>query len=118
VLDDLKRAASFADQTLLHANLQDCSDSRSVLAGLVKDLKLARRSVDNADTLFGCLKEMKAQTGGQQPGFVVVLENLPENPAFGLTERNAVLDAFREAGDYFFDQRTAFRVFYSVSKQQ
>ncbi len=118
VLDDLKRAANFADQTLLHANLQDCRDSCSVLAGLVKDLKLSRRSVDSADSLFGCLKEMKAQTGGQQPGFVVVLENLPENPAFGLTERNAVLDAFREAGDYFFDQRTAFRVFYSVSKQQ
>jgi Barstar (barnase inhibitor) len=118
VLEDLKKAANFADQTVLHANLKDCSDCTSVLAGLVKDLKLPRQSSESLGTLYGCLKEMKAFNGGEQPGFVVVLENLPENKAFGAIERNAVLDAFRDAGDFFFDQRTAFRVFYSVSKPQ
>jgi hypothetical protein len=47
---------------------------------------------------------------------VVVLENLPSTAAFGSKERDALLDVFREAADYFYDRDCAFRVFYSVAR--
>ena len=46
----------------------------------------------------------------------MILENLPDGGRFGQPERSALLDVFREAADYFYDEKTAFRVFYSVMK--
>jgi hypothetical protein len=38
---------------------------------------------------------------GQQPGFVVVLEQLPDNPRFDREAREQLLDVFRDAADFW-----------------
>ena len=54
-----------------------------------------------------------AQTAGQQPGFVVVLEQLPDNPRFDREAREQLLDVFRDAADFWAERRIPFRCFYS-----
>ncbi len=48
----------------------------------------------------------------------MILQNIPENNGFDAQARNALLDVFREAAGYFFDRKTAFRVFYSVARDK
>ena len=115
-LDDLKKAARYADQRLLHANLAASKDKKEVLAGLSKAFSLPRHFGNNLDALYDCMTDMKPLPDAEQPGFVVILENVPESQSFDAEARDALLDVFRDAADYFFDRRTAFRVFYSVAR--
>lgn len=115
-LDDLKKASRRADQKLLHVNLSDTRDKKSILSAIAKAFTLPAHFGHNLDALYDCLTDMTPTEGASDPGFVVILENMPDVPGFGAGERNAVLDVFREAADFFFDQKTAFRVFYSVHK--
>ena len=50
---------------------------------------------------------------GAQPGFVVVLEQLPDNPRFDREAREQLLDVFRDAADFWAERRIPFRCFYS-----
>jgi hypothetical protein len=50
---------------------------------------------------------------GAQPGFVVVLEQLPDNPRFDRDAREQLLDVFRDAADCWAERRIPFRCFYS-----
>ena len=68
----------------------------------------------NLDALYDCITDLKPLDGTEQPGFAVILQNLPGDPGFASDERDALLDVFRDAADFFFDKQTAFRVFYSV----
>jgi hypothetical protein len=52
---------------------------------------------------------------GSQPGFVVVLEQLPDNPRFDREARELLLDVFRDAADFWGEKRIAFRCFYSFA---
>jgi hypothetical protein len=52
---------------------------------------------------------------GTQPGFVVVLEQLPDNPRFDREAREQLLDVFRDAADFWAERRIAFRCFYSFA---
>ena len=64
------------------------------------------------------------RTSGTSNGFVFQDQNTVNRGCtteflggrFGQTERAALLDVFRDAADYFYDEKTAFRVFYSVQK--
>ena len=50
---------------------------------------------------------------GAQPGFVVVLEQLPDNPRFDREAREQLLDVFRDAADFWAERKVPFRCFYS-----
>ena len=115
-LEDLKKASRHADQRLLYANLAGHNDKKSVLVALAKAFPLQAHFGHNLDALYDCITDLKPIEGTDYPGFVVILENLPDSKNFDAEQRNALLDVFREAADYFFDKKTAFRVFYSVVK--
>ena len=52
---------------------------------------------------------------GSQPGFVVVLEQLPDNARFDREAREQLLDVFRDAADFWGERRIPFRCFYSFA---
>ena len=114
--DELRKSARRADQRLLHADLAGAHDKRAVLDTLAAAFALPKHFGRNLDALYDCITDLKPALEAEQPGFVVVLENLPSTEAFGSKERDALLDVFREAAEYFYDRDCAFRVFYSVAR--
>ncbi|NLD69813.1 MAG: barstar family protein [Limnobacter sp.] len=113
----LTRAARQADQTLLTVDLCGARDREAVFAQIAKAFSLPAHFGHNLDALYDSVTDMKPSLDAEQPGFFVVLKNLPDTESFGREDRDALLDVFREAADYFFDRGTAFRVFYSVGQQ-
>ena len=113
---ELERAALRADQTLLRSDCAQVEDKAALLGKIGQDLSLPKPYGQNLDTLYDCLTGLRPNRDADQPGFVVILENLPDGGRFEDAERGALLDVFREAADHFYDAKTAFRVFYSVRK--
>ena len=66
----------------------------------------------NLDALYDCMTDL-VHKAGPQPGFVVVLEHLPDHAKFDREAREQLLDVFRDAADYWADRRIPFRCFYS-----
>ena len=66
----------------------------------------------NLDALYDCMTDL-VHKSGQQPGFVVVLEQLPDNARFDREAREQLLDVFRDAADFWAERRIPFRCFYS-----
>ena len=113
---ELQRAAARADQILLHSDCHGATDKKSVLTRLGEDLKLPDYYGRNLDALYDCLTDLQPNREADRPGFVVILENLPESSAFDSGDRSRLLDVFRDAADFFYEEKMAFRVFYSVRK--
>lgn len=113
--DSLKRAAERADQRLLAVDLADAADKEAVMLAIAEAFGLPAHFGRNLDALYDCVTDLKPLPEADQPGFLVILKNLPDCAAFGREQRNALLDVFRDAADFFYDRDTAFRVFYSVS---
>ena len=117
-LDDLTRCAESADQRLLQADLGNSRTRSEVLHKLAASFSLPKHFGHNLDALYDCVTDLKPLADASHPGFVVILQNIPENSGFDAKARNALLDVFRDAADYFFDHKTAFRVFYSVARDK
>ena len=113
---ELERAALRADQILLRCDCAEADNKAAVLSKIGKDLSLPQYYGQNLDALYDCLTDLRPNHDADNPGFVVFLENLPDGGRFGQPDRSALLDVFREAADYFYDENTGFRVFYSVMK--
>lgn len=113
---ELERAAARADQILLHSDCRGAGDKGAVLTRIGHDLRLPDYYGRNLDALYDCLTDLQPNGHAERPGFVVILENLPDTARFDSGERSRLLDVFRDAADYFYEQKTAFRVFYSVCK--
>ena len=113
-LAELRKSAQRADQKLLHADFSDARDKAGAMDVLAKAFSLPKHFGRNLDALYDCVTDLKPLPDADQPGFVVILENLPAS-AEGL-DRDVLLDVFRDAADFFFDKGMAFRVFYSVRK--
>ena len=67
---------------------------------------------ENLDALYDCMTDL-VHKAGSQPGFVVVLEQLPDNPRFDREVREQLLDVFRDAADFWAERKIPFRCFYS-----
>ena len=65
-----------------------------------------------SDALKECLTETISKAG-PQPGFIVVIEQLPNTQKFDKEARETLLDVFRDAADYWAEKKVPFRVFYS-----
>ena len=117
-LEDLRKGAARLDQRWLQADCAGSSERSAVLAAITKGFGLATGLGDSHAKLYKALTELQPDSSADQPGFVIVLRELPGNGNAAQAERQALLDVFREAADYFYDRDTAFRVFYSVVTTQ
>ncbi len=117
-LDDLLRNASRSSQRVLRADFTGVGDKAGVMARLAEGFGLPAFFGGNLDALHDCLTDLTPASGADQPGFVVILQALPVTAQFDRDQRDALLDVFRDAADFFFDKGMAFRVFYSVANAQ
>ena len=113
----LIRAAQQTDQTLLVCDCSGADSKAAVLAALGEGLHLPAHYGNNLDALYDCLTDLEPGEEAERPGFVLLVENLPDVAHFPADDRSMLLDVFRDAADFFYDHDTAFRVFYSVRKQ-
>lgn len=113
-LDELRKSARYADQRLLIADLSAAHDKGGVLAELGRAFGLPAHYGANLDALHDCMVDMTPDPDAEHPGFVLVLQHLPDDAGFDSEQREALLDVFRDAAGFYFDKEIAFRVFYSV----
>lgn len=111
-IEDLMNAAANTGQHFLYANLGDAQSKQEVLEKIAESFLFPSHFGKNLDALYDCLTDL-VHKAGQQPGFVVVLDQLPDNPRFDREMREQLLDVFRDAADFWAERRIPFRCFYS-----
>ena len=106
------QAAEGVGQHFLYANLSSAQTKQDVLDRIAESFLFPAHFGKNLDALYDCMTDL-VNKAGAQPGFVVVLEQLPDNPRFDREAREQLLDVFRDAADYWGERRIPFRCFYS-----
>jgi len=109
---DLQSEAAGSGQHFLYAHLGQATTKTEVLAAIGRTFHFSRAFGKNFDAMRDCLTDLTCKAG-PQPGFVVVLEQLPNTVQFDREARETLLDVFRDAADFWADKGVAFRVFYS-----
>ncbi len=109
---DLQEEAARLGQHFLYAYCADALTKQQVLACISNSFHFPKHFGKNFDALRDCLTDL-TYASGPQPGFLVVLEQLPNTPKFDREARETLLDVFRDAADFWADKKVAFRVFYS-----
>ncbi|MDH4059728.1 MAG: barstar family protein [Aquincola sp.] len=109
---ELMEAAHQAGQHFLYANVANAQSKQEVLESIAEAFTFPVHFGKNLDALYDCMTDMVHRSGAQ-PGFVVVLEQLPDNPRFDRETREQLLDVFRDAADFWAERRIPFRCFYS-----
>ena len=111
-VDDLQKAAQHAEQHFLYANLTDAQSKQEVLETIAEAFLFPAHFGKNLDVLLDCLTDL-VHKAGPQPGFVVVLEQVPDNARFDREAREQLLDVFERAADFWGERKIPFRCFYS-----
>jgi RNAse (barnase) inhibitor barstar len=111
-VEDLMSAASAGNQHFLYANLGKTQSKQEVLDGIAEAFMFPAHFGKNLDALFDCMTDL-VHKSGPQPGFVVVLEQIPDNLKFDREAREQLLDVFRDTADFWGERRIPFRCFYS-----
>ncbi len=111
-VEDLMRAAQQAGQHFLYANLTSAQSKQDVLEGIAQSFLFPSHFGKNLDALYDCMTDLVHKSGAQ-PGFVVVLEQIPDSAKFDREAREQLLDVFREAAEFWADRKIQFRCFYS-----
>ena len=111
-VDDLMSAAQDLGHHFLYANLAEASSKPEVLESIAKAFLFPAQFGKNLDALYDCMTDLVNKSGAQA-GFVVVLEQLPDNAKFDREAREQLLDVFRDASDYWGERKIPFRCFYS-----
>ncbi len=109
---DLQAEAAQLGQHFLYAYCLEATTKQQVLGKIAASFGFPKHVGKNFDALSDCLTDLIYKSG-PQPGFVVVLEQLPNTPKFDKEAREILLDVFRDAADFWSDRKVAFRVFYS-----
>jgi RNAse (barnase) inhibitor barstar len=108
----LHEAAQSAGQHFLYANLTSAQTKQDVMEAIAESFLFPAHFGKNLDALYDCMTDLVHKSGAQ-PGFVVVLEQLPDNPRFDREAREQLLDVFRDAADFWAERKVQFRCFYS-----
>ncbi|MBI5271191.1 MAG: barstar family protein [Burkholderiales bacterium] len=111
-VDDLMSAAQEAGQHFLYANLSEAQSKQDVLDSIASSFLFPQHFGKNLDALYDCMTDL-VHKAGSQPGFIVVLEQIPDNPRFDRESREQLLDVFRDAADFWAERKIPFRCFYS-----
>ncbi len=109
---DLQQAAEATGQHFLYANLAHAQSKQDALDLIAVQFHFPAHFGKNFDALYDCLTD-PLHKAGPQPGFVVVLDQLPIAHKFDKEMREQFLDCFRDAADYWGERKIAFRCFYS-----
>ena len=109
---ELQDFAAQHGQHFLYANLAQAQTKQEVFEAIAEQFGLPPHFGKNFDALEDCLTD-PLHKSGPQPGFVVLLEQIPATSKFDKDAREQLLDAFRDAADYWGDRRIPFRCFYS-----
>lgn len=111
---DLQQAAQELGQHFLYTNLGTAQSKEEVLEIIARDFLFPDHFGKNLDALYDCITDL-VHKSGPQPGFVVVLELIPGDTKCDRETREQLLDAFRDAADYWGERKIPFRVFYSIA---
>lgn len=111
-VEELMQAAEGVGQHFLYANLVNAQSKQEVLETIAESFMFPVHFGKNLDALYDCMTDMVLRSG-PQPGFVVVLEQLPDNPRFDREAREQLLDVFRDTADFWGERKIQFRCFYS-----
>jgi RNAse (barnase) inhibitor barstar len=109
---ELMEAAQQSGQHFLYANVATAQSKQEVLEGIADAFTFPAHFGKNLDALYDCMTDL-VHRAGTQPGFIVVLEQLPDNPRFDRETREQLLDVFRDAADFWAERKVPFRCFYS-----
>ncbi len=109
---ELQQEAIRLEQHFLYAYCAAALTKQQVLGKIAESFHLPKNFGKNFDALRECLTETMSKAG-PQPGFLVVLEQLPNTQKFDKEAREILLDVFRDAADYWAEKKVPFRVFYS-----
>jgi hypothetical protein len=112
--DDLQQAAEQIGHHFLYTNLSAATNKQEVFDIIARDFLFPDHFGKNLDALYDCMTDL-VHKSGSQPGFVVVLELLPDGARMDRETREQLLDAFRDAADFWGERKVAFRVFYSIA---
>ncbi|WP_295503104.1 barstar family protein [Limnohabitans sp. Rim8] len=111
-VSDLQEAAQGLGHHFLYANLADAQSKQDVLDLIGAQFTLPSHFGKNFDALYDCMTD-PLHKSGPQPGFIVVLEQIPAHVKFDKEAREQLLDIFRDTADYWGDRKIPFRCFYS-----
>ena len=111
-VSDLQEAAQGLGHHFLYANLAKAQSKQDVLELIAAQYTLPPHFGKNFDALYDCITD-PLHKSGPQPGFIVVLEQIPATAKFDKEAREQLLDIFRDAADYWGDRKIPFRCFYS-----
>ena len=87
-------------QHFLYANLANAQSKQDVLDLIAQQFTFPTHFGKNFDALYDCMTD-PLHKSGPQPGFIVVLEQIPANAKFDKEAREQLLDIFRDASDYW-----------------
>ena len=111
-VQELQDAARALGHHFLYANLANAQSKQDVLDLLAQQFILPAHFGKNFDALYDCMTD-PVHKSGPQPGFIVVLEQIPANAKFDKEAREQLLDIFRDTADYWAERKIPFRCVYS-----
>ena len=109
---ELQEAAARLNHHFLYASLGSAQTKQDILDMIAAQYTFPAHFGKNFDALYDCMTDL-LHKAGNQPGFVVVLEQIPANAKFDKEAREQLLDIFRDAADFWAERKIAFRCFYS-----
>ena len=111
-VSDLQEAAQGLGHHFLYANLSSAQSKQDVLDLIAQQFTFPAHFGKNFDALYDSMTD-PLHKSGPQPGFIVVLEQVPANGKFDKEAREQLLDIFRDAADYWGERKVPFRCLYS-----
>ncbi|GAB3413525.1 barstar family protein [Massilia agilis] len=109
---ELQEEAGRLGHHFLYAYCATALTKQQVCAKIGESFHFPKPCSKNFDALRECLTHT-IHKAGPQPGFIVVLEQLPNTQKFDKEARENLLDVFRDAADFWAEKKVPFRVFYS-----
>lgn len=109
---ELQEEAARLGQHFLYAHCAGTLTKQQVCARIGESFHFPKPYSKNFDALRVSLTET-VDNAGPQPGFIVVIEQLPNTQKFDKEARETLLDVFRDAADFWAEKKVPFRVFYS-----
>ncbi len=111
-VQDLQDAATALGHHFLYANLAKAQTKQDVLDLIAQQFTFPVHFGKNFDALSDCLTD-PLHKSGPQPGFILVLEQIPATAKFDKEAREQLIDVFRDAADFWGERKIPFRCFYS-----
>ena len=109
---ELQEEAARLGQHFLYAHCADTLTKQQVCARIGENFHFPKQASKNFEALRVSLTDT-IHKAGPQPGFIVVLEQLPNTQKFDKEARETLLDVFRDGAEYWAEKKVPFRVFYS-----